>query len=145
MSDVNNTQSKDKKTDYKPSKKKKGSVDKANIIFFVIMIIGLILFTLILLLKSNSKTYTTTFGDNIVSTVKLTGSNNIDISITVDDITSNKHGTYTEITDDKVDNNYKITIDNDDKKKETLEMVVDESTVTLKYDDGSVVKYKENK
>ena len=144
----NNTSQSNKKKEYKPTKvkNKKATIDKANIIFFVLMIVGLVFFTIILLLKSNSKIYETKFGDDIISTVTLSDSNKIDISVEIDDVTSIQHGTYKEITDDKVDNNYMITINADDEdvsKQETLEMIVEDTTVKLKYEDGSIIEYKE--
>lgn len=142
-----NSQSNDKKKEYKPSKnKKKETINKANIIFFVIMIIGLVLFTIILLIKSNSKTYETKFGDDIISTVTLSGSNKIDIIVEVNEISSVQHGTYKEITDDDIDNNYIITINNEDssnQKIDSLEMIVEDTILKLKYEDGSIIEYKE--
>ena len=142
-----NSQYNDKKKEYKPSKnKKKETINKANIIFFVIMIIGLVLFTIILLIKSNSKTYETKFGDDIISTVTLSGSNKIDIIVEVNEISSVQHGTYKEITDDDIDNNYIITINNEDssnQKIDLLEMIVEDTILKLKYEDGSIIEYKE--
>ena len=142
-----NSQYNDKKKEYKPSKnKKKETINKANIIFFVIMIIGLVLFTIILLIKSNSKTYETKFGDDIISTVTLSGSNKIDIIVEVNEISSVQHGTYKEITDDDIDNNYIITINNEDssnQKIDSLEMIVEDTVLKLKYEDGSIIEYKE--
>ena len=142
-----NSQYNDKKKEYKPSKNnKKETINKANILFFIIMIIGLVLFTIILLLKSNSKTYETKFGDDIISTVTLSGSNKIDIIVEVNEISSVQHGTYKEITDDDIDNNYIITINNEDssnQKIDSLEMIVEDTVLKLKYEDGSIIEYKE--
>ena len=116
-------------------------IDKLNVAFFAIMVIGLLLFTIILLLRANTKVYESTFGDNISSTITLSGSNKIELSVTVEEVTQTKSSTYSEIANDDIDNNYLIANNEEDEKLEFR--MKDDNIIELKYEDGTIVTYKE--
>ena len=61
----------------KPKAKKKGKVDLATIIFFIIMVIGLIVLTIIFLTKPTSKIYSTKYGDKFTVSVEMYSNNKI--------------------------------------------------------------------
>lgn len=137
----------EKKT--KPKKKKNSKVDMPTIIFFAIMIVGLIVLTVILLTKPTSKIYTKDYGQFVVS-VEVYSNNKVDVAVDAGEDRVVQSGTFEEIKDDDVENNYKATFVSEDEetgeKSETVvELVVVDDTLTMNYDDGSQVVLKEKK
>lgn len=137
----------EKKT--KPKKKKNSKVDTPTIIFFAIMIVGLIVLTVILLTKPTSKIYTKDYGQFVVS-VEVYSNNKVDVAVDAGEDRVVQSGTFEEIKDDDVENNYKATFVSEDEetgeKSETVvELVVVDDTLTINYDDGSQVVLKEKK
>lgn len=137
----------EKKT--KPKKKKNSKVDTPTIIFFAIMIVGLIVLTVILLTKPTSKIYTKDYGQFVVS-VEVYSNNKVDVAVDAGEDRVVQSGTFEEIKDDDVENNYKATFIAEDEetgeKSETVvELVVVDDTLTINYDDGSQVVLKEKK
>lgn len=137
----------EKKT--KPKKKKNSKVDTPTIIFFAIMIVGLIVLTVILLTKPTSKIYTKDYGQFVVS-VEVYSNNKVDVAVDAGEDRVVQSGTFEEIKDDDVENNYKATFVSEDEetgeKSETVvELVVVDDTLTMNYDDGSQVVLKEKK
>lgn len=83
----------------KVEKKKKPSNSKlppinSNVVFFAILVIGIIIFTVILLLKPNKTIYRANLASNAEVIVQL-DKKNVDIGIKVDgEVVSQDHGTY---------------------------------------------------
>lgn len=83
----------------KVEKKKKPSNSKlppinSNVVFFAILVIGIIIFTVILLLKPNKTIYRANMASNAEVIVQL-DKKNVDIGIKVDgEVVSQEHGTY---------------------------------------------------
>jgi len=137
----------EKKT--KPKKKKNSKVDTPTIIFFAIMIVGLIVLTVILLTKPTSKIYTKDYGKFVVS-VEVYSNNKVDVAVDAGEDRVVQSGTFEEIKDDDIENNYKATFVSEDeetgeKSEFSVELVIVDDTLTMNYDDGSQVVLKEKK
>lgn len=137
----------EKKT--KPKKKKNSKVDTPTIIFFAIMIVGLIVLTVILLTKPTSKIYTKDYGKFVVS-VEVYNNNKVDVAVDTGEDQVVQSGTFEEIKDDDIENNYKATFVSEDeetgeKSEFSVELVIVDDTLTMNYDDGSQVVLKEKK
>lgn len=137
----------EKKT--KPKKKKNSKVDTPTIIFFAIMIVGLIVLTVILLTKPTSKIYTKDYGQFVVS-VEVYSNNKVDVAVDAGEDRVVQSGTFEEIKDDDIENNYKASFVSEDeetgeKSEFSVELVIVDDTLTMNYDDGSQVVLKEKK
>lgn len=137
----------EKKT--KPKKKKNSKVDTPTIIFFAIMIVGLIVLTVILLTKPTSKIYTKDYGQFVVS-VEVYSNNKVDVAVDAGEDRVVQPGTFEEIKDDDIENNYKALFVSEDeetseKSEFSVELVIVDDTLTMNYDDGSQVVLKEKK
>lgn len=137
----------EKKT--KPKKKKNSKVDTPTIIFFAIMIVGLIVLTVILLTKPTSKIYTKDYGQFVVS-VEVYSNNKVDVVVDAGEDRVVQSGTFKEIKDDDIENNYKALFVSEDeetgeKSETSVELVIVDDTLTMNYDDGSQVVLKEKK
>lgn len=137
----------EKKT--KPKKKKNSKVDTPTIIFFAIMIVGLIVLTVILLTKPTSKIYTKDYGQFVVS-VEVYSNNKVDVAVDAGEDRVVQSGTFEEIKDDDIENNYKALFVSEDeetseKSEFSVELVIVDDTLTMNYDDGSQVVLKEKK
>lgn len=137
----------EKKT--KPKKKKNSKVDTPTIIFFTIMIVGLIVLTAILLTKPTSKIYTKDYGKFVVS-VEVYSNNKVDVAVDAGEDRVVQSGTFEEIKDDDIENNYKALFVSEDeetgeKSEFSVELVIVDDTLTMNYDDGSQVVLKEKK
>lgn len=137
----------EKKT--KPKKKKNSKVDTPTIIFFAIMIVGLIVLTVILLTKPTSKIYIKDYGQFVVS-VEVYSNNKVDVAVDAGEDRVVQSGTFEEIKDDDIENNYKALFVSEDeetgeKSETSVELVIVDDTLTINYDDGSQVVLKEKK
>lgn len=137
----------EKKT--KPKKKKNSKVDTPTIIFFAIMIVGLIVLTVILLTKPTSKIYTKDYGQFVVS-VEVYSNNKVDVAVDAGEDRVVQSGTFEEIKDDDIENNYKALFvseneETGEKSEFSVELVIVDDTLTMNYDDGSQVVLKEKK
>lgn len=131
----------------KPKKKKNGKIDKPTLIFFILMIIGLIVLTIIILTKPTSKIYAKDYGQFVVA-VEIYSNNKVDMAIDVDDNRVLQQGTYKEIKDDDIENNFKaVFISDDETTGETIEteveLVIQDDILTIVYDDGTEIELKE--
>ena len=131
----------------KPKKKKNGKIDKPTLIFFVLMIIGLIVLTIIILTKPTSKIYAKDYGQFVVA-VEIYSNNKVDMAIDVEDNRVLQQGTYKEIKDDDIENNFKATFISDDETtgetvKTEVELVIKDDILTIVYDDGTEIELKE--
>ncbi len=138
-----------KDTKPKPKKKKNSKIDTPSVIFFVVMIVGLIVLTIILLTKPTSKIYTKDYGQFTVA-VEIYSNNKVDIAIDAGEDRIIQDGTYEEIKDDDIDNNFSANFVSEDEltgeQTEThVNILIVDDTLTLIYDDGSEIVLKEKK
>lgn len=131
----------------KPKKKKNGKIDKPTLIFFILMIIGLIVLTIIILTKPTSKIYAKDYGQFVVA-VEIYSNNKVDMAIDVDDNRVLQQGTYKEIKDDDIENNFKaVFVSDDETTGETIEteveLIIKDDILTIVYDDGTEIELKE--
>ena len=139
-----------KETKPKAKKKKNSKVDMPSVIFFVVMIVGLIVLTIILLTKPTSKIYTTTAYEPFVVSVEIYSNNKVDIAIDAGEDRVIQAGTYEEIKDDDIENNFSATFVDEDEttgvKTEThATLTIEDSTLTLLYDSGESIILEEKK
>lgn len=129
----------------KPKKpKKKSKRDWLTIIFFAVLVIGLIILTIIVLLKPTSKVYSVKYGDDFTIYSEVYTNNKIDLVITVGEDSIAQSGTYEEIKDDDIDNNYKAIFESDETTTE-LTFVVNDNQLVMTYDDGTEITLEEVK
>ena len=129
----------------KPKKpKKKSKRDWLTIIFFAVLVIGLIILTIIVLLKPTSKIYSVKYGDDFTIYSEVYTNNKIDLVITVGEDSIAQSGTYEEIKDDDIDNNYKAIFESDETTTE-LTFVVNDNQLVMTYDDGTEITLEEVK
>lgn len=130
----------------KVEKKKKPSNSKlppinSNVVFFAILVIGIIIFTVILLLKPNKTIYRANLASNAEVIVQL-DKKNVDIGIKVDgEVVSQEHGTYTKrplesgIQEDPDAIEYIITFDSG----EEASMLIGDYELTLILADDTIM------
>lgn len=142
MADENVKDQKSKNTKaYKP--KKNAKIDKPTLIFFICIIIGLITFTIILLVQSSKTVYIANFGEEMTSTIKIDDSKTkIDLIMDVKGSTSKQHGTLT-VTEES--NIYTAELVVSETETETVELIFKETELILRFDDGTEILYKEKK
>ena len=127
----------------KPKKKGNSKIDMPTIIFFAVMVVGLIVLTIILLTKPSSKIYEGTYGDFVVM-AEVYSNNKIDLAVDINQERVLQSGTYKEITDDDVENNYEAEFKSDEDESVTkVTFVIDKDKFTMTYDDGTTVELKE--
>lgn len=141
-----------KKLDKKPSTKKKKlskfNVDNTTIIFFSILIIGMIVLTIILLKKPTSKIYSKVYGDSIETLIEVYNNNEVDIGVSIDGELTIQQGTYEKISDnttsdtDIYNGEYIITFSNN-QEQTTANMSIKDSTLILTYNDNTKIEFKE--
>lgn len=144
MADEKNTEKKPKTA--KPKKKANGKIDTPTIIFFSILVIGLIIFTVILLTRPTSKIYSAQYGDTFTIAAELYSNGNIDLAVDVGEDRVIQSGTFEEITDDDIEDNYSaIFVNEEDKTNVEVELLIVDDELTITYDDGTEIILKENK
>jgi len=136
----------DEKKDKKKKKKsKKSKVDFPTIIFFSLLIIGAVVLTIIAMKKPNSKLYSKIYGDNIETLVEVYDNNEVDIAVSVDGDRTLQQGKYTivgEKSKDSYDGEYDVVFTENGKEIE-VKMVIKEDKMTLTYEDGTTIEFKE--
>ena len=134
--------------DTKPKKKKRnGKLDIPTIIFFGLLVVGLIVLTIIILKKPSSKIYSKKYGDNIETLVEVYKNGDIDLSVSVDGDRTLQQGTYKSIDDssnDGYNGEYEATFEEINTTIK-VKMVIKDDTLTLTYDDGTTIDFKERK
>ena len=118
----------------KPKKKSKHKVDIPTIIFFTLITIGAIVLTIILLKKPNIETL-----------VEVYNNGDIDMAVSVDDERTLQEGKYTfkgKQSKDSYDGEYEATF-TEDGQTINVSFVIDGETLTLTYEDGTVIEFKE--
>lgn len=141
MADDKNTQSSNGE---KPKKKKKKS-DVVSTVVFVVLIIAMIVITVMLLRLPKSKLYSKVYNNQIETLVEVYTNGEIDIAVAVDGERTIQQGTYKTINkeEDSYNGEYEVVF-----KGETevnASMVIKDDTLTLTYDDGTVIEFKERK
>lgn len=137
---TNNYTSTKPNTKQSTNKKKKNTIDIPTIIFFAIMIIGLIIFTIILLKKPTSKIYYKDYGNNITMLVEFYNkSNDIDIAVDVDNNRSLQKGTYEKT---KKENAYLATFTENNTEMK-VNISIKDKEMTLIFDDGTEIILEE--
>lgn len=136
----------EKKQNTKP-KKKKGKVDTPSLIFFGIMIIGLVVLTVIIFTRPSSKIYSVQYGDNFIVSVEMYSNNKVDLAVDVGTERVLQSGTYTEITDDDIENNYLAEFEAEEDGGEPIKVtiLIADDELTMTYEDGSNIILKETK
>lgn len=133
------TNKKDTKKDTKKKDNKKRNqpkdIDKASIIFYVILVVGILIFVIMMIVKNNKQEYYTYFGEQIEATIKLQHNKDFILEINVDNDISTQKGTYTQIDKETTDKNtyYEVTFEDDTKASFSL----NEELTTLTYDSGT--------
>ena len=142
------TENKKEKTK-KPKKKNQSNLklDKSVIIFFTIIIIALIGFTILVLVQETKKTYITSFGEDMSSKIiiddKMT---KMDIIVNVKGVETKQHGKLSNITSEDTNdgvNVYEVELDVGENITEKVIIEIKDNELTLLYDDGTKVIYKE--
>lgn len=126
-----------KKTPTKP-KKKIGTVDRSSLIFFCILVGGIILLTIILLSRPTSKIYESKYGESITALIEVYSNKKVDIAVDVNETRIVQSGTWEQIDD----TTYKVIMEGED---EPVTMTINDDTLILKYADGTEVEFKEQK
>lgn len=132
------TKKPEKKEKPKKPKKKVGKIDQSQLIFFGLLVLGIIIFAVIIITKPTSKIYRTQYGDSIVASIEVFSNNKIDIAIDINDTRIIQSGTFKQIDDIT----YEIQLE-DDTENQTVTMIIQDDTLTLKYSDGLEVVLKE--
>lgn len=136
MVDENNKPKKSKK----PKKPSNIKLDKGTIIFFAVLIVALIGFTILVLVQELKTTYVVDFGEEINSTVEINEDRTkIDLIVNVQGAETKQHGTLTLIED----NEYKAELKVGEDTTETITVIIEENQLKLMYDDGTEIIYKE--
>lgn len=131
----------EKKSTTNNKKKRKGKIDIPTIIFFVLMIIALVIFTILMFKKPSSRIFRKEYGDITVLVEMYNDSDEIDIAIDTKENRVLQEGTYKK----KDDNTYTATFTDNQNNKSTVDVVVKDDTLTLVYDDGEEIDLKEKK
>ncbi|MBQ8218489.1 MAG: hypothetical protein IJZ79_01955 [Bacilli bacterium] len=129
----------------KPKKKSKNGIDTPSLIFFGVMIIGLIVLTVIILTRPTSKIYSVQYGEDFIIHAELYSNNDIDLAIDVGTDRIVQSGTYKEIVDDDIEFNYTATFETEDGAEPVVvDLLIVEDVLTMTYDDGSEIILKES-
>lgn len=145
MSDKNKDTRVSPDSNSKPKKKSKHKVDIPTIVFFTLITIGAIMLTIVLLKKPNSKLYSKTYGDNIETLIEVYNNGDIDMAVSIDDERTLQKGKYTfkgKQSKDSYDGEYEATF-TEDGQAVNFSFVIDDETLTLNYEDGTVIEFKE--
>lgn len=139
--------------DKKPEKKgglfssnKKVNEQRLTYIFFGILIVGLIIFTIILFMQKPRK-YVATFDDNVTTTIEL-NEENIQIKVAVGDTKITQSGTLVALMDGDDDVGeftiYEATLEpmTEEEEEEVVQVKVYDDYIILAYDTGETVTYE---
>lgn len=128
------------------TKKNKLGIDTPTLIFFGVMIVGLIIFTIIIFSRPSSKIYSAQYGENFTVHAELYSNNTIDLAVDVGKDRIVQSGTYKEITDDDIEFNYIATFVPNVQNVEpvTVNLVIIDNTLTITYNDGEKIILKES-
>ena len=131
----------------KPKKKSKGKIDIPTAIFFGVLVVGMIILTIIILKKPSSKIYSKSYGDDIEALVEVYKNGDIDLAISMKDDQTLQQGKYKSVDDsskDTYDGEYEVTF-NENGVDIKVKMIIKDDKLTLTYDDGTSIDFKEKK
>lgn len=131
----------------KPKKKSKGKIDIPTAIFFGVLVVGMIILTIIILKKPSSKIYSKSYGDDIEALVEVYKNGDIDLAISMKDDQTLQQGKYKSVDDsskDTYDGEYDVTF-NENGVDIKVKMIIKDDKLTLTYDDGTSIDFKEKK
>lgn len=141
---MDNTTNKKEQSKEKVKKTKKFNnkiLDKPTIIFFSIMIILLVFFTVILFITPSKDIYKANFGDNMYSTITIDkNKSTVVLEMNINNEISEDTGTIKDITpkDATKDNKlYKVVFNNN---KDEVTFIINDK-LTLEYEDGTTIEY----
>lgn len=129
-----NTQQKQQSKPKKTSKNDK--IDTPSLIFFGVMIIGIVVFIIIMIHNENKQKYVTNFGENISATIELKNKDDFYLVIDANDTKIEQTGKY-ELVNEKT-NEYLVTFEDKttnkfilDSENNQLTIYLDNNTLTL--------------
>lgn len=116
----------------------------SNVIFFAILVVGIIIFTVILLLKPSTTVYRANLAQNAECIVQVS-KKDIDIGVKIDgEVITQQHGTYTkrvleegEKPESETAVEYVITFENE---ADNASMVIDGNRLTLYLADDTIIE-----
>lgn len=116
----------------------------SNVIFFAILVVGIIIFTVILLLKPSTTVYRANLAQNAECIVQVS-KKDVDIGVKIDgEVITQQHGTYTkrvleegEKPESETAVEYVITFENE---ADNASMVIDGNRLTLYLADDTIIE-----
>ena len=116
----------------------------SNVVFFAILVVGIIIFTVILLLKPSTTVYRANLAQNAECIVQVS-KKDIDIGVKIDgEVITQQHGTYTkrvleegEKPESETAVEYVITFENE---ADNASMVIDGNRLTLYLADDTIIE-----
>ena len=133
----------EKKVEKKKPAGKQPAVN-SNVIFFAILVVGIIIFTVILLLKPSTTVYRANLAQNAECIVQVS-KKDVDIGVKIDgEVITQQHGTYTkrvledgEKPESETAVEYVITFENE---ADNASMVIDGNRLTLYLADDTIIE-----
>ena len=126
-------------------RKTNSSIDKPTLVFFGIMIVGLIVLTIIILNRPESIIYSASYGEDFTISAEMYDNNDIDVAVDAKDSRVVQTGTY-KLIDDDIDSNYLATFEDDESGDITeIDVLIEEDQLTLTYSDDTQIVLKEIK
>ena len=124
--------------------KKKTSTNKidekqANLIFFAVLVVGLIFFTVLFLLTPSKTQYEAYFGD-IRAELTLTTNKGADMNVYVEDTALEQHGDLSLVEETEEYAIYEVTFED-----ETVTLRIEGENLTMTQDSGEVIEFQEVK
>lgn len=138
----------DEKKDKKPKKKSKKKSDITSTIFFIILVIGMIVFTIVILKQPKSIIFSKSYGDEIETLVEVYNNGEVDLAVSVNGKMAVQQGKYEVIGEKKKDSyngKYKLTFVDNKGAVFYINMEIEEPNMTLTYEDGTKIDFKEKK
>ena len=123
---------------------KKLDEKKLTYIFFGVMAVGLIVFTIILFLHNRvDKTYVASFGDSITTTIELTDEE-INMLVNVNGTEITQHGSLSLLEQTDEYSIYEATLEplSEEDEPEVVQIKVYEDSLILAYESGEVIEYE---
>lgn len=116
----------------KPTKKSGLKIDKMQLIFFSVLMVGLIIFIIIMIYNNSKQKYTAKFGENITATIKI-NDEVFELEINADGTKVSQVGKCTQVDDT---NKYKIEFE--DKSTAECEIFEDDNRLILYYQKAKI-------
>ena len=125
-------------------KPKKKTADTISTIIFVVLIIAMVVITIMLLRLPKSKIYSKVYNNQIETLVEVYTNGEVDLAVSIDGERTIQQGTYT-VVGEKEENSYNGEYEAIFKGETEVKvnMVIKDDKLTLTYDDGTVIEFKE--